>query len=71
MKMPYPPLTCANRFPGKGIWYQACNKYPEFKAMSANGTWHFLWRNAEGKTLVITTAGRREPSQVKGWHFAK
>ena len=71
METPYPPVACIYRFPNKGIWYQACKKYPEFEVMSVGGTWHFNWRNAEGRTLVITTGGRSEPYEVKGWYFAK
>ncbi len=48
-----------------------CKLYPEYEARSASGHVRFLWRNAEGRALGVSTFSRTkddsDPGTVTGW----
>ena len=52
---------CKRIYPGDSFRLNTCFKYQELEACSGQGHCAFLWRNAQGNVLRVTTFGYGYP----------
>jgi len=52
---------CKRLYPGDSFRLNTCFKYQELKACSGQGHCTFIWRNAQGNVLRVTTFGYGYP----------